>query len=299
MLARAGERWGGGAPGGRGAPPDVDQPSELLLDVQRHRGQLDPRRVVGGLASFGPDRLHDPANARQPDLDVGVEPPRGRVGLRQDLLRPFPELTSIGSAPVPRPGNLSARTTRAPFITKSTPVNTERSPRSWPGTATRSARRPGRSSPRVLPPQQLGRDERGRADRLHRRHPVPNHVGKLQRVRPVRVDAAVRAERQLHAGRDGAAEALALRLRRVVVLLQGLGRPSLAAPLLGDVVAVVDVGPDMCWCSRSAQMASSSISDPCSIDRTRSDGHLDPRPWGMGGGEADRRPRRPRESRSR
>ena len=94
----------------------------------------------------------------------------------------------------------------------------------------------------VLPAEQLGRDHRCRLDGGHRGHPVPGHVGQLAGVPAVRVDAAVGAVGDLHPCLDRPGEAVALGLGGGLVLGQGLGRPALPGPLVGDVVAVVDVG---------------------------------------------------------
>ena len=61
-------------------------------------------------------------------------------------------------------------------------------------------------------------------------HPVADHVGQLAGVPAVRVDAAVGAVGDPHAGLDRLGEAVALGLGGGLVLGQRLGRPALAGP---------------------------------------------------------------------
>ena len=120
---------------------------------------------------------------------------------------------------------------RPPCITKGTSASSARSSSGSPGTAITSARRPGaEGADPVLPAEQLGGDHGGRPDGGHRGHPVADHVGQLPGVPAVRVDAAVGAVGDPHAGLDRLGEAVALGLGGGLVLGQRLGRPALPRP---------------------------------------------------------------------
>ncbi len=137
-------------------------------------------------------------------------------------------------------------TSRPPLTTVAGRRMTSMSSSGSVSTATRSAIPAGRERPHpVLPAHQLGRDDRRRPDRLERRLTQADLVAELDRDHRVRVDPAVGAIREPDTRGDRLAEALALGQRRLLVLLERLGRPPGAPALLGDPVAVVDVGHEV------------------------------------------------------
>ena len=136
--------------------------------------------------------------------------------------------------------------------------------------ATRSANRPGASDPtRSSQPIISAAVERRRPDRLGRGLPQADLVAELDRHHPMRVDAAVGAVGDPDA-RPPRAFANPSRWAWVVavVLRHRLGRPAGPRALLVDPVAVVDVGDQVRAVSTSIAIPSSSMSEPCSIERT-------------------------------
>ena len=79
------------------------------------------------------------------------------------------------------------------------------------------------------------------SDRLQRALATADLIGELAGVDAVRVDAAVGAERDAHAGLQAFGEPLPLGERRLVVLAEHVGAPALLPAGLSDVVAAVDV----------------------------------------------------------
>ena len=193
---------------------------------------------------------------------------RSSSSARPTKLPAVVEVTPESMAPPPTTGHaaLPLEDPAALHLTKGTSASSSRSSRGSPGTATRRPGGRARGADPVLPAEQLGGDHGGRAERRHRGHPVADHVGQLPGVPAVRVDAAVGAVGDPHAGLDRLGEAVALGLGGGLVLGQRLGRPALPRPL-GDVVAVVDVGDQVGARSASRSAASSSSSEPCSMER--------------------------------
>src|SRR5262249_32180294 len=91
---------------------------------------------------------------------------------------------------------------------------------------------------------QIGRRDRRRADRLHGRLAVTHLPGELPRVQAVRIDARVRAERDLHARLHRLLEVLPLDLVALRLLRGEVGRDADRLALT-DVFGVVDVGHEV------------------------------------------------------
>src|SRR5215472_15490461 len=93
----------------------------------------------------------------------------------------------------------------------------------------------------VVPAEQFSRIQGCGPDRLQRALTAADVIGELPRVQSVRVDAAVSAERNAHAGLQALRESLPLRKGCLVVLGEHVGAPALLPADLGDVVTAVDV----------------------------------------------------------
>ena len=111
----------------------------------------------------------------------------------------------------------------------------------------------------MVPTHELGCVGRGRPDGIERGLTEADLVAELDRVPAVRIDAAVGTEGYPGAACDRLAEPLPLSLRRRLVLCQDLRRPAGSSSLLGDPVAVVDVGDE-------ARAATDQQLDPFVVD---------------------------------
>src|SRR5215471_20635604 len=79
----------------------------------------------------------------------------------------------------------------------------------------------------VVPAEQFSRMQGGGPDRLQRALAAADVIGELASVQSVRVDAAVSAERDAHAGLHALGESRSLRLGCLVVLGKDVAAPAL------------------------------------------------------------------------